>query len=100
MSSESHSKLQLSFYRKLYLAFLISQQPHNLLSLQKLSGMPRRTIQDSLKNIQDIGIEIQFIQDEGGRNNAGHYQLDNWGPIQPEWVEQHQANLASLLTTA
>ncbi len=80
------SKQQRAFYRKLYLSWLVSQEAHNVSSLQQLTGMPRRTIQDSLKDLSDIGIECSFEQQEGGRHNAGHFQLVDWGPIRPEWV--------------
>lgn len=91
------SKAQRAFYRKLYLAWLISQHTHNLSSLNKLTGMPRRTLQDTLKDLGDIGIECSFIQTEGARNNSGHYQIEHWGPIDPQWVEQHQSQLAEVL---
>jgi hypothetical protein len=91
------SKAQRAFFRKLYLAGLISQQSHSLSSLTKLTGMPRRTIQDTLKDLGDIGISCIFIQTEGARNNSGYYQIDQWGPIDPHWVGQHITELAAVL---
>jgi len=88
MSATTVSKQQRAFFRKLYLSYLISQENHNLTSLQKLTGMPRRTIQDCIKDLSDIGIQCQFEQHEGGRHNDGHYNIADWGPIQPEWIGQ------------
>ncbi|MBY4678510.1 helix-turn-helix domain-containing protein [Marinobacterium arenosum] len=96
-ASTTVSKQQRAFYRKLYLSYLISQQAHSLTSLQQLTGMPRRTIQDCLKDLGDIGVQCSFIQQEGGRHNAGHYQLDDWGPIRPAWVAQHLTEIEQLL---
>ncbi|WP_144210515.1 winged helix-turn-helix domain-containing protein [Shewanella donghaensis] len=89
------SKAHKAFLRKVYLAHLIEQQSHNLLSLQQLTLMPRRTLQDTIAAFGDVGLEVQFIQ-QGERHNAGFYKVINWGPINPAWVE---ANL-SLIETA
>ncbi|MBE9397556.1 winged helix-turn-helix domain-containing protein [Pontibacterium sp. N1Y112] len=91
------SKQQRAFFRKLYLSHLISQEPLNVTALQKMTGMPRRTLQDTLKDLGDIGIECSFIQQEGGRNNAGYYQIDCWGPIDPSWINKNLARLEAVL---
>ncbi|MCO4757601.1 MAG: winged helix-turn-helix domain-containing protein [Oceanospirillaceae bacterium] len=91
------SKQQRAFFRKLYLSHLISQEPLNVTALQKITGMPRRTLQDTLKDLGDIGIECSFIQQEGGRNNAGYYQVDCWGPIDPSWINNNLARLEAAL---
>ncbi len=93
----SDSKASLAFQRKLYLCWLISRQEHNLTSLQKATGMPRRTLQDTLKSVDDLGIRCDFEQQEGARNNQGHYQISDWGPINPEWIEQHADDIAGAL---
>ncbi|MCL1066657.1 winged helix-turn-helix domain-containing protein [Shewanella olleyana] len=80
------SKAHKAFLRKIFLCHLIHQQQHNLLSLHQLTKMPRRTIQDTLAAMLDIGVEIKFVQD-GERHNAGYYQLIDWGPINPQWIE-------------
>ncbi|WP_394203153.1 winged helix-turn-helix domain-containing protein [Shewanella waksmanii] len=89
------SKQKIAFFRKLYLAGLIEAEQHNLLSLNKLTGMPRRTLQDAIAAFADIGIECQFIQ-QGERNNAGFYQINAWGPIDPQWLSQHKDSLQQL----
>lgn len=91
------SKQQRAFFRKLYLSHLISQEPLNVTALQKMTGMHRRTLQDTLKDLGDIGIECSFIQQEGGRNNAGYYQVDCWGPIDPSWINNNLARLEAVL---
>jgi hypothetical protein len=91
------TKAARAFQRKLYLAWLISQQEHNLSSLQAETGMPRRTLQDTLKTLSDLGIVCSFEQHSGERNNQGHYRLLDWGPIRPEWVARHADEMRQAL---
>lgn len=93
------SKQQKAFLRKLYLAYLIDSEQHNLLSLSKETGMPRRTLQDAISAFKDIGVECEFVQ-QGQRNNAGFYQIKAWGPISPAWVDSHIDEVEALLLCA
>ncbi|ACJ27863.1 Conserved hypothetical protein [Shewanella piezotolerans WP3] len=90
------SKQQKAFYRKLFIAHQIETESHNLLSLHKLTGMPRRTLQDSIAAFSDLGIDCEFVQDEG-RNNSGSYKIADWGPINATWVSQNLAQIEQLL---
>ncbi|MEZ9235917.1 winged helix-turn-helix domain-containing protein [Shewanella sp. 10N.286.52.A9] len=96
--TQTVSKAHKAFLRKLYLCYLISQDKHNLLSLHKMTQMPRRTIQDTLASMSDIGVTVQFIQ-EGERHNAGYYKIDDWGPINPQWLEQNYVCMTTQLET-
>ena len=52
------------FARRLYLALLVHNiERPNVPKLVELTGWPRRTIQDVLKALPGIGIELMFIQD-------------------------------------
>jgi len=82
------NKSQKAFLRKLYLAHLLDEEQHNLLSLQKLTQMPRRTLQDAITAFVDIGIEVDFVQ-QGQRHNDGYYRISTWGPISSAWVNSH-----------
>ena len=98
MSTEL-SKQKIAFMRKLYLAYLIDAEQHNLLSLNKVTSMPRRTLQDAIAALGDIGIGCAFVQD-GERHNAGYYHLSDWGPIDKRWVKAHIDEIAQSLTIA
>ena len=88
--------LNPTFARRLIVAWLIAQQPRpSVPELMRLTGWPRRTLQDIIKALPEWGIEVDFVQD-GVRNNDGYYQLRNWGPIDPDWIEQHQQPLLAL----
>ena len=94
--SQQVSKQHKAFLRKLYLAHLMDDDRHNLLSLNKLTGMPRRTLQDAIATFEDIGISVEFVQ-EGSRNNAGYYRVVTWGPISSAWVDTHMTEIADLI---
>ncbi|CAI0718387.1 helix-turn-helix domain-containing protein [Serratia ficaria] len=85
------------FARRLYLCWLIghSERP-NVPRLMALTGWPRRTLQDVLKALPGMGVELQFVQ-QGVRNNDGFYRLESWGPLNKSWIHQHhQALLAAI----
>jgi hypothetical protein len=92
------SKTRSSFYRRLYVAWLIdSGQACNVPALMSATGMPRRTAQDTLAALGELDIDCHFEQLEGERNNAGHYQIRDWGAINRDWIEQHLEQLKACL---
>ncbi|CAN7676729.1 MULTISPECIES: winged helix-turn-helix domain-containing protein [Pseudomonas] len=91
------SKTKTSFYRRLYVAWLIdSGTAASVPALMDATGMPRRTAQDTLAALADLDIDCQFQQDEGARNNAGHYVIRDWGAIDKHWIA---ANLQQIKAT-
>ena len=51
------SKTKSSFYRRLYVAWLIdTQRASNVPALTEVTGMPRRTAQDTLAALADLDI--------------------------------------------
>ncbi|WXL24837.1 winged helix-turn-helix domain-containing protein [Ectopseudomonas mendocina] len=92
------SKTKTSFYRRLYVAWLIdSGTATSVPALMDATGMPRRTAQDTLLALGELDIHCEFQQEAGERNNAGHYQISDWGPINREWVAAHVAEIKNLL---
>ncbi|MGL4446327.1 winged helix-turn-helix domain-containing protein [Shewanella sp.] len=94
--TSSISKQHKAFLRKLYLAHLMDDERHNLLSLTQVTGMARRTLQDAIAAFEDIGIRAEFIQD-GQRHNAGYYRVITWGPISSAWVDTHLSEIEELI---
>lgn len=91
------SKAAKAFQRKLVIAWCINQQGTNLTGLQKMTGMPRRTLQDCIKDLDDIGISCRFYQQDDAPNNQGEYRIEGWGPIDCTWVNARiEALLQSL----
>jgi len=92
------SKTKSSFYRRLYVAWLIdSGAATSVPALIEATGMPRRTAQDTLAALADLDIDCRFTQDDGERHNAGHYQIHNWGAIDRLWIERNLAQIKSVL---
>ena len=82
------SKTKSSFYRRLYVAYLIdSGQASSVPALTDATGMPRRTAQDTLAALADLDISCGFEQTEGARHLQGHYRISDWGPINPAWIK-------------
>lgn len=92
------SKTKTSFYRRLYVAWLIdSGTATSIPALMTITGMPRRTAQDTLLALADLDIDCVFEQGDGERHNAGHYRIRDWGPVDPRWIERHLPHLKSTL---
>ncbi len=92
------SKTKTSFYRRLYVAWLIdSASASSVPALMEATGMPRRTAQDTLAALAELDIDCQFAQQAGERNNAGHYVIRDWGPIDPQWVARNLVQIKSVL---
>lgn len=92
------SKTRSSFYRRLYLAWLIdSGTARSVAELLAATGMPRRTAQDTLAALEELDIDCLFVQQPGERNNAGHYLIRDWGAINPQWVARHLPQIKAVL---
>ncbi len=59
-------------------------------------GWPRRTIQDILKALPGLGVQVHFIED-GVRHNDGYYEVRGWGGLNADWARQHKAELKAAL---
>ncbi|MCF5707068.1 helix-turn-helix domain-containing protein [Pseudomonas syringae] len=92
------SKTKSSFYRRLYVAYLIDcKLASSVPELEKVTGMPRRTAQDTIAALADLDIVCEFEQQEGARNHAGHYRIIDWGAIDRDWITHHLASVKDVL---
>ncbi|MEJ5864704.1 winged helix-turn-helix domain-containing protein [Pseudomonas farsensis] len=92
------SKTRSSFYRRLYVAWLIdSGTATTVPALMEATGMPRRTAQDTIAALADLDIVCEFEQQSGARNHAGDYRIRNWGAIDKQWISQHLGQLRDVL---
>lgn len=83
------NNLNRTFARRLFISYLIAttERP-SVPVLMAQTGWPRRTIQDVIKAIPGMGVNVYFKQD-GRRNNDGYYVVDNWGAINPDWLREN-----------
>ncbi|MCW2293819.1 hypothetical protein M2262_003869 [Pseudomonas sp. BIGb0408] len=92
------SKTKTSFYRRLYVAWLIdSGAADSVPALMAATGMPRRTAQDTLSALEELDIDCQFQQQDGERNNAGHYVIRDWGAIDKGWIAANLQQVKAVL---
>ncbi|MBX8491050.1 winged helix-turn-helix domain-containing protein [Pseudomonas cichorii] len=92
------SKTKSSFYRRLYVAYLIdSQLACTVPELTEVTGMPRRTAQDTIAALADLDIQCEFEQQEGARNHAGNYRIRDWGAIDKAWITRNLASIKAVL---
>ena len=92
------SKTKTSFYRRLYVAWLIdSRTASSVPALMEATGMPRRTAQDTIAALADLDIVCEFEQQEGARNHAGHYRIRDCGAIDKQWITQHLRSIRQVL---
>lgn len=96
----SLSKTKTSFYRRLFVAYLIDQGVASVPALIEVTGMPRRTAQDTIASLAELDIECTFEKDAGERHNIGHYRINSWGAVDPQWVAQHAEYLRNTLNYA
>ncbi|GHA58058.1 helix-turn-helix domain-containing protein [Photobacterium aphoticum] len=93
----SISKTKTSFYRRLYVAYLIEQGVASVPGIMSFTGMPRRTAQDTIKSLAELDIHCQFVQEEGARNRTGHYAIVDWGAINKQWIADNLSEIKSTL---
>jgi hypothetical protein len=91
------SKTKSSFYRRLYVAHLVSCGVASVPAVMAATDMPRRTAQDTLSALGELDIVCDFEHGEGARHNIGAYVIRDWGPIDPDWVAAHAEELRQAL---
>lgn len=84
-----HSKTKTSFYRRLYVAWLIEKGSNTVPKIIEATGMPRRTAQDTLAAIHELDIEME--------NNNGTYRIVNWGAVNKVWVGDNIQHIKHVL---
>ena len=76
------SKTRTSFYRRLYVAWLISQGTDTVPAIMEATGMPRRTAQDTL-SAGRTRYQLRLRADRGGSPPAGALPHQRLGSHQP-----------------
>ncbi|WP_112478835.1 helix-turn-helix domain-containing protein [Vibrio variabilis] len=87
------SKTKTSFYRRLYLAYLIDSGCNTIPKIQSNIDIPRRTAQDTINALHELDIECEFT----GALKNGHYQIISWGPFDSHWVKENAERMAQTL---
>lgn len=88
-----YSKTKTSFYRRLYVAYLIDSGVNSVQQLLDATGMPRRTLQDTLAALHELDISLE----SHGGTKALTYSIVDWGAIRKDWVESHLQHVKGVL---
>jgi hypothetical protein len=88
-----HSKTKTSYYRRLYIAYLIDTGVNTVPKIIVETGMPKRTIQDTIKSLSEMDISCQFA----GAAKNGHYEILGWGATRKTWVSCHLTQIKESL---
>ncbi len=80
-----YSKTKTSYYRRLYVAYLIDSGVNTVSSLIDATEMPKRTLQDTLAALSELDI---LLQSEGGTKNLT-YRILEWGAINKKWIKDN-----------
>ena len=89
----THSKTKTSFYRRLYVAHLISTGVNTVPQITQLTGMPRRTAQDTIAALEELAISCEFV----GAKKDGGYKIVDWGAINPLWIKAQLTHICEVL---
>lgn len=89
----NYSKTKTSYYRRLYVAFLIDSGTNTVPALLEATEMHRRTLQDTLKALADLDI---VIESRGGTKNAS-YTVKEWGAIDTDWIKNNLRHIKDVL---
>lgn len=92
--SLKRSKTKTSFYRRLYVAYLIDTGVNTVSSLLEVTKMHRRTLQDTMLALAEIDIELSA---SGGTKNKT-YSISGWGAINKSYIEMNLQHIIAALS--
>lgn len=87
------SKTKTSYYRRLYVAYLIDSGTNTVTGILDATTMPKRTLQATLKALSDLDI---IVEKRGGTKNAS-YQISSWGAIDKDWIKNNLHHIIGVL---
>lgn len=89
----THSKTKTSFYRRLYVAYLIDEGINTVPAIVAATGMPLRTAQDTIIALAELKIECEFM----GANKNGIHVIKDWGFIDKELIKKNLKHVIGVL---
>jgi hypothetical protein len=88
-----HSKTKTSYYRRLYVAYLIDSGINTVPAIVEITGMPRRTAQDTISALSELDIECEHT----GATKSGEYKINCWAAIQKAWIKINIQHIKDVL---
>lgn len=87
------SKTKSSFYRRLYVAYLIDSGTNTVQGIIDDTGMHRRTLQDTITALSEIDI---ICSASGGTKNKT-YSIEDWGAINKSYIKNNIQHIIDVL---
>ena len=87
------SKTRTSHYRRLLIAYLIENGINTVPKIIQETNMPRRTIQDTIKALNEVDISCEFV----GATKDGFYKITDWGSINKNWIKKNLQHVKGVL---
>ena len=91
--TDKHSKTKTSYYRRLYIAHLIDTGINTVPLLLDSTGMPKRTLQDTLLALAEMDIVCAV---SGGTKNRS-YSIEEWGAINKNYIKNNLQHIKGVL---
>ncbi|MGK0446912.1 MAG: hypothetical protein ACJA2M_000682 [Polaribacter sp.] len=91
--TDKYSKTKTSYYRRLYIAYLIDTGINTVPLLLESTEMPKRTLQDTILALAEIDIVCAI---SGGTKNRS-YSIDNWGAINKSYIKNDLQHIKDVL---
>lgn len=86
-----YCKTKTSLYRRAYITWLISTEINTVPAIIEATGMPRRTVQDTLTALTEISVELE--------NYAGTFKVVDWGILNKTWVQMNLQHIIDVLNS-
>ena len=91
--TDKHSKTKTSYYRRLYIAHLIDTGINTVPLLLEVTGMPKRTLQDTILALAEMDIVCAI---SGGTKNRS-YSISEWGAINKNDIKNNLQHIKGVL---
>ena len=92
-NKEMYSKTKTSFFRRIYVAYLIDSGINTVPAIMEATGMPKRTAQDTISALDELEVDVEFI----GATKNGYYQINDWGAVFKDWVKNNMRHVKDVL---
>jgi hypothetical protein len=88
-----YSKTKTSYYRRLYIAYLIDMGINTVPLLLETTEMPKRTLQDTILALAEMDIVCATT---GGTKNR-IYSIEEWGAINKSYIKNNLKHIKGVL---
>ena len=91
--TDKHSKTKTSYYRRLYVAYLIDTGTNTVPQLLEVTEMPKRTLQDTILALAEMDIVCAIA----GVTKNRSYSIEEWGAINKGYIKKNLQHIKCVL---